>query len=79
MKLTRSQLVAEVEKALARHDPEDAYTSEELEGIFGLSNKPVRQRLRALAKMGRLETVRVMRADLKGVYQPVPAYRILPG
>lgn len=72
------ELLAALEDAfLSATDPEGAMTMAELVETTGMSDKSLRPRLLKLKRSGKLEAVRVVRENLAGYRQPVPAYRTI--
>lgn len=57
--------------------PEDARTSEEWGEVMGCNVKTARGRIKVLLRAGKMERAVVRRADLRGIEQPVPAYRLV--
>lgn len=79
--LTQAQILEELEQAIAfshPENPDDAYTTNDLTRMLGLSPGAVRSRLQVLSEAGRLEAVRITKFNIAGIPQPRIAYRILP-
>lgn len=72
---------AEVREALAAagQEPADAVTVSDLVESLGLTERRVRDALRALQRKGLLVRHRITREDLSGRQQRVPAYTIDSG
>lgn len=76
--ITESELLDALAQAARGAGPEEARTCPELAAATGLSDKRIRAALKALQVQGRLVVHRVLRENLAGASQPVPAYTILP-
>ena len=72
------ELLDALRTALApEHGPEDALTSEEWAELMRVNVKTARLKIKALLRGNRMQRVVVWRDDLRGVTQPVSAYRLL--
>lgn len=58
--------------------PENACTAQEIETAIGMSRQHVCKKLRALHAAGRLQLHRIMRVNIAGRTQWVPAYSVVP-
>lgn len=73
--MTENELMEALREALAQPEAPDAYTMQELCRIVPRSEDWIRNRLRALVAAGRVEPVRVPRANMFGAVAPTCAYR----
>ena len=75
--ITEAELLEEIRAALGDPGPDDAYTTQEIGRMLGLSQSTARERIRPLVESGRMVPVRVIRRCLDGRMQSVPAYRLV--
>ena len=80
MKITESELLAELRKATAIDEdaPADAMTVSELCAASGLGPNAIMKRLAKYQAEGRLEEYRVVRYDTQGRRHPMRAYVLSP-
>jgi predicted ArsR family transcriptional regulator len=78
IRVTESELLAELRAALAPEVPADALTIAELCASLGLGKRSIQERLKVLHEEGRLAVYRVRRIDQSGRPQMIPAYAIKP-
>ena len=70
-------LLAALQAALTAPEPDAQWmTTREIRRSTGMSEAKTLDALRSLAEAGRLETRRVVRANLAGTAQQVPGYRL---
>jgi hypothetical protein len=76
--MTEADMIAELEKLqiAMRQGPEGALTTREWCEKLNVTEKAMRDKLKLVQQMGRLERIRVYREDLRGAMQPVTAYQI---
>jgi DNA-binding Lrp family transcriptional regulator len=78
MTITESELLDAIRAATTDDDgPTDAMTGPELALAMGITDSPMRTRLRRLMKDGVIECVKVKRTSIAGVSLTVPAYRLI--
>ena len=75
---TEAELLEALRTAMEHQNigPDDARTSREMAETTGWSDRRLMRALRALVRSGDMEHVQVMRANLCGVLQRIPAYRL---
>jgi len=78
IRITESELVAELRATLAPEAPPNALTMAELCEATGLGRSAIKVKLRAIRAAGRLSVYRVRRIDDAGRAQIIPAYAITP-
>ena len=78
IRVTESELPAELRASLAPDVPAEAVTIAELCAEFRVGKRAIQARLKALHEEGRLAVYRVRRIDQSGRPQMVPAYAIKP-
>jgi len=74
-RITESELVEELRRALENAGPDDAMTTKELAVHLGISTGSVRAQLPAMIASGQYEVVRVMRKRWDGIVNRVSAIR----
>jgi hypothetical protein len=76
IEITTADILAALETA--SNAPEDARTMAEIKQETGVGEKRLRAALVAIREEGRLQVHHVVRRDLSGKSQKVPAYTISP-
>jgi len=74
-RITESELVEELRRALENAGPDDAMTTKELADTLGISAIAVRAQLPAMLASGQYEIVRVIRKRWDGIVTRVSAIR----
>ena len=78
IRVTESELLAELRASIAPEGPPEAMTMAELCKATGLGKSAIKSRLRVYREQGRLSVYRVRRTDDAGRAQIIPAYAIKP-
>ena len=74
-RITESELVEELRRALENAGPDDAMTTKELAETLGISAEAIRAQLPAMIRSGQYEVVRVVRKRWDGIVTRVSAIR----
>lgn len=75
--ITESQVLEALQNALDTVGDEPGWTREELEAIWGKNEKLVIRTVKKLIRAGKMETCRVQRQNIGGVWAPRIAYRLV--
>lgn len=76
IELTEQDLIEAILEAQAGEGPAGALTVHDLVEKTGMWDGCIREKLRRLQAMGRLDVCKVRRATIDGRVQAVPAYRL---
>lgn len=78
VKITETELLAELAATMQRPGPEYALTANEIQDATGWGRDRILRVLKLFASAGRLNVHRVKRESILGIVTTVPAYTVAP-